>query len=153
MPAMLRKVANVVRPGRGRLQVGALPYRRREDGTFEILLVTTRGTGRWMIPKGWPMIRKSYAEAAAQEAYEEAGVRGTANPVELGRFDHEKSRFPESSLHCTIAVFPLPVEEELERWPERGQRTRRWFSIAEAAQAVQSPHLAKIIAAVEQRTA
>lgn len=153
MPAVLRKVANVVRPGRGRLQVAALPYRRRPDGSYEVLLVTTRGTGRWMVPKGWPMIGKSYAEAAAQEAYEEAGVRGTANPVELGRFDHEKSRFPQSSLHCTIAVFPMAVEEELTRWPERGQRTRRWFSIADAAEAVRSPNLAGIIAAMGQRTA
>lgn len=153
VPAVLRKVADVVRPRRGRLQVGALPYRRRADGSFEILLVTTRGTGRWMVPKGWPMIGKSHAEAAAQEAYEEAGVRGSANPVELGRFDHEKSRFPDSSLQCTVAVFAMPVEEELTQWPERGQRTRRWFSVKEAAEAVQSPNLAGIISAIEQRSA
>jgi 8-oxo-dGTP pyrophosphatase MutT (NUDIX family) len=153
VPAVLRKVVNAVRPGRGRLQVAALPYRRRSDGSYEVLLVTTRGTGRWMVPKGWPMFGKSYAEAAAQEAYEEAGVRGTTNPVELGRFDHEKSRFPDAALHCTVAVFAMPVEQELTRWPERGQRTRRWFSVEEAAQAVQSPNLASIIAAVEQRAA
>ena len=153
MPAVLRKVADVVRPRRGRLQVGALPYRRREDGSFEVLLVTTRGTGRWMVPKGWPMIGKTHAEAAAQEAYEEAGVWGMANPVELGRFDHEKSRFPDSSLQCTIAVFAMPVEEELTRWPERGQRNRRWFSVKEAAEAVQSPSLASIIIGIEQRSA
>ncbi len=146
MPAVLRKVANAVRPRRGRLQVGALPYRRRPDGTFEVLLVTTRGTGRWMVPKGWPMTGKSHSEAAGQEAYEEAGVRGTASPVELGRFIHEKSSFPARSIRCTVAVFPMPVDEELAAWPESGQRTRRWFSIEEAAQRVDSPKLASIIA-------
>ncbi len=153
MPAVFRKVADVVRPRRGRLQVAALPYRRGADGRFEVLLVTTRGTGRWMVPKGWPMIGKSHAEAAAQEAYEEAGVRGSAGPVELGRFDHEKTRFPDSSLQCTVAVFAMPVDQELARWPERGQRTRRWFSVKEAAQAVDSPTLAAIITAIDQRIA
>ena len=153
MPAVLRKVADKIKPGGGRLQVAALPYRRRSDGSCEILLVTTRGTGRWMVPKGWPMRGKSYAEAAAQEAYEEAGVRGSANPVELGRFDHEKSRFPLTPIQCTVAVFPMSVEKELERWPESAERSRRWFSIKDAAKAVQSPNLARIIASVEKRTA
>jgi 8-oxo-dGTP pyrophosphatase MutT (NUDIX family) len=98
-----------------------------------------------MVPKGWPMTGKTHSEAAAQEAYEEAGVRGSASPVELGRFPHEKTRFPASSLHCTVAVFPMAVEKELASWPERGQRTRRWFTIEEAAHAVQAPDLAAII--------
>lgn len=150
VPAVLRKVAQAVRPRSGPLQVAALPYRHREDGSIEVLLVTTRGTGRWMVPKGWPMVGKSFSEAAAQEAYEEAGVRGRASPAELGRFQHEKTRFPARSLDCTVAVFPLPVERELTRWPERDQRTRRWFSIDEAALAVQSPDLAGIIVKVAQ---
>ena len=150
IPAVLRRVADVVRPRRGPLQVAALPYRRGADGSVEVLLVTTRGTGRWMVPKGWPMRGKSHAEAAAQEAFEEAGVRGSASPVELGRFAHEKTRFPASSLHCTVAVFPMAVEKELASWPERGQRTRRWFSVEEAATAVQSPSIAAIIAKVQQ---
>jgi 8-oxo-dGTP pyrophosphatase MutT (NUDIX family) len=150
VPAVIRKMAAAVRPRNGRLQVAALPYRRREDGSIEVLLVTTRGTGRWMVPKGWPMLGKSYSEAAAQEAYEEAGVRGRANPAELGRFDHEKTRFPAPSIDCIVAVFPMPVERELTRWPERDQRTRRWFSIDEAALAVQSPDLAAMIAKIGQ---
>lgn len=132
------------------MQVAALPYRQRSDGSIEVLLVTTRGTGRWMVPKGWPMVGKSHAAAAAQEAYEEAGVRGSAGPEELGRFDHEKTRLTEPALQCTVAVFPMRVEQELARWPERGQRSRRWFSIPEAAEAVQSPSLANIIARFAQ---
>ncbi len=134
-----------MRPAPGALQVGALPYRRRADGTIEVLLVTTRGTGRWMVPKGWPMPGKSHAEAAAQEAYEEAGVRGPAVPVELGRFPHEKTRFPAPSIECTVAVYPLPVEKELSRWPESDERVRRWFSPDDAASMVQSPELSAII--------
>jgi 8-oxo-dGTP pyrophosphatase MutT (NUDIX family) len=153
MPAVIRRVAKAVRPQRGPLQVAALPYRSREDGSIEVLLVTTRGTGRWMVPKGWPMRGKSHSEAAAQEAYEEAGVRGPANPVELGRFAHEKTRFPEASINCTVAVFPMAVEQELTRWPERGQRSRRWFSIDDAARAVQSPDLAGIIARIDRTQA
>ncbi len=152
MRAVIRKVAHAVRPRTAQLQVGALPYRRREDGSLEVLLVTTRGTGRWMVPKGWPMPGKSHAEAAAQEAFEEAGVRGPANPVELGRFQHEKTRFPAPSLNCTVAVFPMPVERVLTRWPERGQRSRRWFSIDDAARAVQSPELGAIISRIGQAT-
>jgi 8-oxo-dGTP pyrophosphatase MutT (NUDIX family) len=144
--AAIRKVANAVLPGGRRLQVAALPYRQSGDGGFEVLLVTTRGGGRWMVPKGWPMHGKTHEAAAAQEAFEEAGVRGRANPVELGRFIHEKSSFPARSIRCTVAVFPLPVDEELASWPESGQRTRRWFSIEEAAQRVDSPKLASIIA-------
>ncbi len=153
MPAILKKAANVARVRRGRLQVGALPYRRGPDGNYEILLVTTRGTGRWMVPKGWPMAGKSHAEAAAQEAYEEAGVRGRADPVQIGRFEHEKSLFPSGSIHGTVAVFAMPVEQELARWPERGQRTRRWFPLDEAAEAVHSPALGKIISGLKQRGA
>lgn len=151
LPLVIRKVASAVRPRPGRLQVAALPYRRLDDGTIEVLLVTTRGTGRWIIPKGWPMPGKSHSEAAAQEAYEEAGVRGPAGASELGRFQHEKTRFPSATpINCTVAVFPMAVERELTRWPERGQRLRRWFSVDDAARAVKSPDLAGIIAKIAQ---
>lgn len=129
------------------LQVGALPWRRGRDGGLEVLLVTTRGTGQWMVPKGWPMPGKSWAEAAAQEAWEEAGVKGRAGAAELGRFRHNKSGLLRRPMPCTVAVFPLAVDEELERWPERGQRTRGWFALAEARRVVRSAGLAAIIAA------
>ena len=58
-------------------QVAALPVRRGEDGSLEVLLVTSRETGRWVIPKGWPSKRLSDREAAAREARQEAGVTGT----------------------------------------------------------------------------
>lgn len=131
------------------LQVAALPWRRRADGEMEVLLVTTRGTGQWMVPKGWPMLGKTWPEAAAQEAWEEAGVRGRPGTVEIGRFRHDKSGLLQQSLPCTVAVFPLAVDEELDRWPERAERVRRWFALPEARKAVRSADLAAIIAAAD----
>lgn len=131
------------------LQVAALPWRRRPGGEIEVLLVTTRGTGQWMVPKGWPMAGKTWPEAAAQEAWEEAGVKGRAGPSELGRFRHNKSGLLHGTLPCTVAVFPLAVEEEFDRWPERSERSRSWFPLAEARRAVRSAELAAIIAAAD----
>lgn len=148
MPRRVNKGVQAAAPPAAKLQVAALPYRRRQDGSLEVLLVTTRGTGQWMVPKGWPIPGKTHSEAAVQEAYEEAGVRGTVDPLELGRFQHQKTRPPEPPLDCTIAVFPMAVEQELTTWPEREQRTRRWFSIGDAARAVESPDLAGLIAKI-----
>jgi 8-oxo-dGTP pyrophosphatase MutT (NUDIX family) len=147
----LRKAATAFGRRRARggpLQVAALPHRRRADGALEVLLVTTRGTGQWMVPKGWPISGKTLPQAAAQEAYEEAGVRGRTGKEELGRFPHRKTAFLEGTIDCVVAVFPLAVEEELTSWPERGERVRSWFTLDEAEKNVQSRELAGIIAAL-----
>jgi 8-oxo-dGTP pyrophosphatase MutT (NUDIX family) len=133
----------------GPLQVAALPYRRRPDGSLEVLLVTTRGTGQWMVPKGWPISGKTLPQAAAQEAYEEAGVRGKTGKEELGRFQHRKTALLEGAIDCVVAVYPLAVEEELANWPERRERVRTWFGVDEAAKSVNSAELAGIIAALQ----
>jgi 8-oxo-dGTP pyrophosphatase MutT (NUDIX family) len=149
----LKKVASVALGRGGRdgkaLQVGALPYRRRTDGSIEVLLVTTRGTGQWMVPKGWPMSGKTLPESAAQEAWEEAGVRGATAKRELGRFRHEKTDIIAGLVPCIVAVFPLAVEEEATSWPERRERTRTWFGLDEAIASVQSRALAGILAAAK----
>lgn len=150
----LRKATNAtLRPGgfrKRKLQVGALPYRRQADGSVQVLLVTTRGTGQWIVPKGWPMPGRTWPEAATQEAWEEAGVRGAAATGEIGRFAHDKSDWLRGATPCIVAVFPLAVEEELAAWPERGERSRCWFSLDEAVAKVQSRALADIIAAADQ---
>ena len=155
LPNALRKAADAALGRESRAapkqQVAALPYRRRSDGSIEVLLVTTRGTGQWMVPKGWPMPGKSWPEAAAQEAWEEAGVRGAPSKRELGRFQHEKSNWLTGTVDCIVAVFPLAVSEELTSWPERGERTRSWFGLEEAAAKVQSSGLAGIIAAARDK--
>lgn len=136
------------RRGSTALQVGALPYRRAADGSIEIMLVTSRGTGRWIIPKGWPMPGKGLAEAAAQEACEEAGVRGIIAEGEIGRFRYRKQRFLLRPLICEVKVYPLDVREELEEWPEKAQRRRKWHSLNAAKTAVRSKALSRLIQAL-----
>ena len=68
------------------LQTGALPWRLTQSSKPEVLLVTGRRSGRWMIPKGWPMIGKSLAAAAEREAFEEAGISGSIDSRPLGSF-------------------------------------------------------------------
>lgn len=134
------------------LQTGALAFRIDADGRLSILLVTSRGSGRWIVPKGWPIKDMSLAEAAALEAYEEAGVRGIAGEEELGRFEHEKTHPVEPPLLCEIALFALEVGQELDEWPERGQRSRRWFTIEEAVAAVEAEGLKRLIVAFAARS-
>jgi len=126
------------------LQVGALPWRQADDGPVGILLVTARGSGRWIIPKGWPMRGRSLAEASAQEAYEEAGIRGIVG-AELGRYRYEKDRSLLRPLLCEVAVHSLKVEEEYAAWPENRQRRRKGFELRAAANAVRATDLARLI--------
>lgn len=136
---------------RHRLQVGALPYRASADGSIEVLLVTSRGTGRWIIPKGWPMAGKSLSEAAAIEAWEEAGVRGPVPEAELGRFRYDKERFLLRPIPCEVVVYALSVEEELEDWPERRQRRRKWHGLKSAAIKLRSRDLALLLRDLSKR--
>ena len=131
------------------LQVAALPWRRAAGGALEVLLVTGRRSSRWIVPKGWPMRRRTLAEAAAREAYEEAGVEGAIELREIGRFDHVKNHPMLGRLRTSVLLFPLAVTEELDAWPERGQRNRRWFPQAAAARRVASPELARLIRGFE----
>ena len=133
------------------LQTGALPWRMGRKKRLEMLLVTGRRSGRWTIPKGWPMPGKSLAEAAAQEAYEEAGVRGTIDAVPVGSFDHVKQHLPTGLLEVRILVHPLNVAVELPKWPEIDQRRRKWFSVEEATKKVDSEQLRALILISAQR--
>lgn len=112
---------------------------------FEVLLVTGRRSRRWTIPKGWPMTGKSLAEAAALEAFEEAGVKGTIDPQPVGSFNHTKQHLPCGTLDVRILVHSMSVERELPKWPEFGQRRRRWFSVKEAVKRVDSQELGALI--------
>jgi 8-oxo-dGTP pyrophosphatase MutT (NUDIX family) len=127
------------------IQTGALPWRLGGSKGIEVLLVTGRRSGRWTIPKGWPMPGKTLAEAAAQEAFEEAGVSGTVGPRPLGTFRHVKQQDVIGDIEVNIVVHPLWVDHELPKWPELGQRKRKWFSVKEAAKRVDSPELSELI--------
>jgi 8-oxo-dGTP pyrophosphatase MutT (NUDIX family) len=124
-------------------QYGALPWRRSKE--VEILLITSRETRRWLIPKGWPIGGMSPAEAAAQEAFEEAGIRGDIHNVSVGSFNYEKKLKLNVSKLCRVAVFPLAVTDVLENWPEADERQRRWLPADEAASLVDDVDLASII--------
>jgi 8-oxo-dGTP pyrophosphatase MutT (NUDIX family) len=125
-------------------QTGALPWRLRGK-KLQLLLVTGRVSKRWTIPKGWPMYGKSLAQAAAQEAFEEAGVEGEVISEAIARFDHTKTHAVAGRLDVTILVFPLEVRRVLTRWPEQGARERRWLSPAKAAKLVDNDQLRKIL--------
>lgn len=126
-----------------RTQFGALPYRIR-DGKVQILLITSRGTGRWILPKGWPMDGETPAGAAATEAYEEAGVQGKLSHEVLGFYAYTKVHGKEH-LPCVVAIFPLHVKKQLKSYPEKHQRRRKWVSQKKAAQMVWEPELRRII--------
>ena len=110
-----------------------------------MLLITSRDTGRWVIPKGWPMRNRSDAEAAAREAYEEAGLRGDVSERSLGIYTYQKVLGPKRSIPVVVRVFPLEAREMLRTYPETGQRRVKWFAPDKAAQRVAEPDLAALI--------
>ena len=137
---------------RRRAQFGAAPFRYGEDGQVEVLLVTTRETRRWMVPKGWPIKKLGPLGTAMQEAYEEAGVRGDGRPS-IGTFDYLKVMRKGPNQICEVELFGLLVVEELDDWPEKAERDRRWFSAEDAAAAVEEAPLKAILAELPDRLA
>ncbi len=127
------------------LQSGALAWRPKGKRKAEVLLVTGRRSRRWMIPKGWPMPGKSLADSAAQEAFEEAGIEGTIDPRPIGTFRHVKQHLLVGEIEVDIIVHLLAVSRELSDWPERGERSRKWFALEDAASRVDSAQLKKLI--------
>lgn len=105
------------------------------------MLVTSRRTRRWVLPKGNRMKGLAPHDAAAHEAYEEAGVEGAACPAALGSYRYRKLLNTGAALLVDVDVFPFAVTGELEDWPEREERERRWFPLVEAAKAVDEPDL------------
>ena len=131
-----------------KLQYAALPYRKRTDGLVEVMLITSRGTGRWVIPKGWPIAELTPLESAAREAFEEAGITGRIREEPIGRYGYRKDLDTGSHVACAVNVFALEVEEQLPAWPEQAQRRTQWFDAREAAAAVHEPELRDIISSL-----
>jgi 8-oxo-dGTP pyrophosphatase MutT (NUDIX family) len=130
-------------------QVAALCWRRRNEN-IDILLVTSRETGRWVLPKGWPIAGLSDAEAAASEAFEEAGVQGKLAGGVVGTFYYAKvidrSGPVGLALSCLVSVYGLRVTRLRNHFPESGERRRKWFSQEIAATKVDEPELKALIA-------
>jgi len=140
-----RSSAAASSPGQPRrLQVAALCWRRSSKG-LRVLLITSRDTGRWVIPKGWTMRNRTEAEAAAREAYEEAGLRGSVSGRSLGVYTYVKSLGAGRNIPCVVRVFPLEAREMLQVFPETGQRRAKWFEPKKAALKVAEHELAAMI--------
>lgn len=144
----------VIRSGRSKTrQVAALPWRVDERQGLQILLITSRETRRWVIPKGGRMAGKTDAEAAAIEAAEEAGVVGRFDRLPIGKFRYLKRLHALSSRSTIVSVFSMQVVIQLGTWPEDGERERRWMSPEDAARAVHEPDLAALILAFQPQSA
>lgn len=138
------KVAADIEEARGR-QVAILPWRREQDGTISVLMITSRTNAKWMLPKGWPMADRSDAEAARQEALEEAGVDGDVDQVPLGSYLYIKLFADGSTKPSQAIVFSMRVTTEHSKWDEKHERRRKWFSVEDAAQIVHEPDLARFL--------
>ena len=123
------------------IQYAALPYQLRA-GKLWILLVSSRRTRRWIIPKGWPMSGRKPYEAAAVEAHEEAGIEGEIAEQPLGSYRYHKD---DENLAIQVLVFPLLVEAQAEAFKEAGQRVATWFRYRHAAGLVAEPSLKRLI--------
>jgi len=128
-------------------QFGALCWRMHR-GRVEVVLITSRDTGRWIIPKGWPHAGRMAADSAAEEAWEEAGVEGDVARTMLGLYSYAKVLKPGLVQPCIVTVYALRVARLRRRFPERGERRRKWFDAAKAARKVAEPELRALLAAV-----
>ncbi|MGI2035030.1 NUDIX hydrolase [Rhizobium panacihumi] len=130
-----------------RQQYAALCYRvrKKQAGQLEMLVMTSRDTGRWVIPKGWPMEGKKAHAVAEREAYEEAGVKGKVAKEPLGYFHYRKTLSNGMKVPVRVQVHALEVEEMLKAFPEKGSRKLEWVSCEEAAKRVNEPELKELL--------
>ena len=130
-------------------QVAALPVQFEQDGALRVMLVTSRETRRYVIPKGWPWPGLKAHKAAAKEAREEAGIVGRIGKKSIGAYTYVK-RLTSSETPVRVRVFLMSVDQLLDTWPEQDQRKREWFTPTAAAAAVDEPELAEIIRKLDE---
>lgn len=130
-------------------QVAALPVRLNKRNRLEVLLVTSRGSGRWLPPKGSEMSGKSRRESAEIEAREEAGVCGNVASRPIGKYVFAGKTRGNGKVGCRIILYPMLVRSVLKRWKERDERKRRWFTLKQAARVVREPELQDIILSLQ----
>jgi 8-oxo-dGTP pyrophosphatase MutT (NUDIX family) len=136
------------------MQYGALPYRFTPMAALEILIVTTRQTRRWIVPKGWPIKRLTPSKSAAREAFEEAGVRGKIGARAIGSFSYKKAADETSAeADCEVKVFPLLVKSQSATWPESGERLIQWVEPVKAISLIREQELKSLIAKFAKRAA
>lgn len=133
-----------------RTQFGALCWRVRKD-KVQVALVTSRRSGRWVLPKGWPMEGMTPSDAAAQEAYEEAGLEGKITPLVIGIYSYSKDLDEDDPMPCVVTLFPMKVKKAHKSWPESDLRRRKWVSPRKASKMVDFPELSQILAEFNPR--
>lgn len=126
-------------------QIAALPLRWDGKGRVRVLMVTSRDTGRWVMPKGWEMDGKKPWRAAEIEALEEAGAKGYIGHDMIGTYRYPKIMDNGQIVPCLVRVYPMIVETLLRDWKERKQRVRKWFSPKAAAKRVDEQELADLL--------
>jgi 8-oxo-dGTP pyrophosphatase MutT (NUDIX family) len=134
-------------------QVGGLCFRANDNGEAEVLLITTRETKRWTIPKGWPIKGLDPHQSAKQEAWEEAGVKGKVIRKPFGNYTYPKVLSSGDTVLATVQVHLLETRETRSIFPERGQRQLVWLPALEASSLVKEPELRKLLAKFSRRTA
>jgi 8-oxo-dGTP pyrophosphatase MutT (NUDIX family) len=127
------------------VQYAALPWRAGASGDLEVLIITSRETRRWVVPKGWPIRGLPPEQSAAREAYEEAGVTGVASKRAIGDYAYAKRLSDGATTPVQVKLFPLKVFRVHDEWPEIGQREKCWASPEAAAEVVHEPELKKLI--------
>lgn len=132
-------------------QVAAIPYRISDDGSVEILLVTSNTTRRFIVPKGWPMKGKSGRQAAKEEAEEEAGVLGAVSKEPLGAYSYWK-RLSTGFVNVGVKVYLLDVSGHAPAWKESRKRRRAWLSPVEASALIDEPELAALVLSLSGRS-
>lgn len=145
----LADVTDQILSGRSIAQYAAICVRLNDKSKEpEILLITSRDTGRWVIPKGWGMRNKEPHEVAEREAWEEAGIIGPAEKVPCGSYTYVKSLGKRELAPAIVQVHLLTVERCDRKFPEKGQRLLQWFTPYEASVAVAEPELKSLLARV-----
>jgi 8-oxo-dGTP pyrophosphatase MutT (NUDIX family) len=130
----------------GHRQFAALPFRYIEGGQLQVMLLTSRETKRWVIPKGWPMRGRKPRDVAVQEAYEEAGLTGKiVGERPIGSYHYAKRLPLRQEMLCEVLVFLFRVHGQLEDWPEKEQRETRWFAPSIASRLVDEGGLAELL--------
>jgi 8-oxo-dGTP pyrophosphatase MutT (NUDIX family) len=120
-------------------QSGVIPYRKKE-GSLEVLLITSIKKKKWIVPKGYVEFNLTPFESAKKEAYEEAGVIGSNETVELGAYSVNKSIGRQY-----IKIFSMEVIKVLDDYPEKNLRKRKWYSLKEATETVTFPEVSNMI--------
>lgn len=136
------------------IQVAALPFMEdtstNNDNKFKICLITSRETGRWVIPKGWAKVGIENHDMAMREALEEAGLIGAISPDIIGTYSYTKKLHTFALVTCKVEVYPLAVSKQQQTWQEGAQRERLWYNPSEAAELVAEPELSDILKNFEQ---